>query len=238
MRWASILFGGTEDGFGTTANHSGGAVPGPNDLQNYPVITSVSVAGATTTVLTGTLNSTANRSFLLDFYRDPAPDKSGHGQGQIYEGSLTITTAANGNTNFSYAFNNSVTNHYYSATATDAATGLTCQRVQRGCAIDERRDSDTADDLRAVHLQQQRGFWDEPGGERRPRLSRAGIHEFGHDELGELDEFYGRRDEFCVHRPRRDEHRQTVLSRGIAMRETPSTKVARTRETQTSTEAR
>ena len=35
--------------------------------------------------------------------------------------------AANGNTNFSYAFSNSVTNQYFSATATDATTGDTSE---------------------------------------------------------------------------------------------------------------
>ena len=59
------LVGGTENGFGVTANHVGGAVAGPNDLQNYPVITAAATV-PNLTAISGTLNSTANRSF---YYR-------------------------------------------------------------------------------------------------------------------------------------------------------------------------
>ena len=83
------LAGGTEDSYGVTANHPGGAVPGPNHLQNYPIITNA-VANGTSTTISGTLNSSASRLFLIDVYRNPAPDPSGHGQGQVYVGSATV----------------------------------------------------------------------------------------------------------------------------------------------------
>src|SRR5581483_1419683 len=66
------LVGGTENGYGVTANHVGGAVSGPNDLQNYPAITAASTA-THLTAITGTLNSTASRSFLIDVYRNASP---------------------------------------------------------------------------------------------------------------------------------------------------------------------
>ncbi len=120
------LSGGTEDGAGTTSNHVGGAVPGPNDLQNYPVITSASV-DAPETIVRGTLNSTANRSFTIDVYRNAAADPSGHGEGQVYAGSTTVTTDASGNASFTCVFNNSVVSQYYAATATDLVTGDTSE---------------------------------------------------------------------------------------------------------------
>jgi len=120
------LVGGTEDSFGTTLNHSGGAVPGPNDLQNYPVITAATDSGAETTVA-GTLNSTANRLFALDFYQDATPDRSGHGQGRVYEGSTSVMTASSGNASFSYTFNHGAANQYYTVLATDQVTGDTSE---------------------------------------------------------------------------------------------------------------
>ena len=96
------LAGGTEDSYGVTANHPGGAVPGPNDLQNYPIITNA-VTDGTTTTISGTLNSSASRSFLIDVYRNPAPDPSGHGQGQVYVGSATVLANVSGDATFSLA---------------------------------------------------------------------------------------------------------------------------------------
>ena len=120
------LVGGTEDGFGVTANHPGGAVPGPNDLQNYPVLSAATVSGATTTVA-GSLNSTAGRSFFIDIYRNSAPDPSGHGQGQVYVGSASMTTDGSGNGNFALLAPGNFLGQSFSATATDAATGDTSE---------------------------------------------------------------------------------------------------------------
>ena len=51
------------NGDGVTLNTPGGPHTGPNNLQNFPVITSVSSAAGSTTI-TGTLNSTPNTSQL------------------------------------------------------------------------------------------------------------------------------------------------------------------------------
>ena len=64
---------------------------GPNNLQNFPLISSAVSDGSTTTI-TGTLNSTAGTAFTVDFYSSPACDSSGRGEGQTYLGSTTITT--------------------------------------------------------------------------------------------------------------------------------------------------
>ncbi len=120
------LVGGTENGYGVTANHVGGAVAGPNDLQNYPVITAAAtVPGAT--AISGTLNSTANRGFSIDVYRNASPDPSGNGEGQVYVGGTTLTTAGSGNGSFTLTSDSSYTGQYFSVTATDMTTGDTSE---------------------------------------------------------------------------------------------------------------
>src|SRR5262249_9769025 len=54
-------------GDGVTPNDPLDADPGPNGLQNFPVITSASGDGGQT-VVQGTLNSTPGTTFTLDFY--------------------------------------------------------------------------------------------------------------------------------------------------------------------------
>ena len=120
------LAGGTEDGFGVTANHAGGAVAGPNDLQNYPIVTSA-ISSASTTAISGTLNSTANRVFRIDIYRDAARDSSGHGQAQIYLGSTNLNTGSGGNGSFTFTGPGDQAGQYFTATATDVTSGDTSE---------------------------------------------------------------------------------------------------------------
>ena len=72
-------------GDGVTLNNS---VPhtGPNDYQNFPVITAVTSAGGMTTV-TGTLNSTPDTTFAIDFYTLSSMNASGYGEGRYVLGS-------------------------------------------------------------------------------------------------------------------------------------------------------
>ncbi|PYS73360.1 MAG: hypothetical protein DMF73_06045, partial [Acidobacteria bacterium] len=64
---------------------------GPNNLQNFPVLSSA-VSGGSTTTITGTLNSAAGTTFTIDFYSSSICDPSGRGEGQTFLGSTTITT--------------------------------------------------------------------------------------------------------------------------------------------------
>lgn len=114
------------NGGGVIPNHPGGAVPGPNNLQNFPVLTGVFGNGSNT-LISGTLNSTANRSFWIDVYRNPAADPSGYGQGQTYVGAASATTDSNGNTIFSLSANGNFSGQVFSATASDGVTGDTSQ---------------------------------------------------------------------------------------------------------------
>jgi len=120
------VVGGAEDLNGVTANDPGDADSGANNLQNYPVITNASASGASTTI-SGTLNSVANKSYIVDVYRNASPDPSGYGEGQIYLGSTTINTAGDGNAIFSLTGVGNFAGHNFSATATDQITGDTSE---------------------------------------------------------------------------------------------------------------
>lgn len=88
-------------GDGVTPNDPGDSDPGPNNMQNFPVITSVTTNGTQTTI-TGTLNSTPNTTFSVNFYSSSACDSSGNGEGTspFGLGSIPVTTDANGNGSF------------------------------------------------------------------------------------------------------------------------------------------
>jgi hypothetical protein len=110
-------------GDGVTLNHIG-TEAGPNNFQNYPVIT-VARHGPTTRVL-GYFNSVANTTFTLDFYASTFADPSGFGQGQRYLGSGQVSTDASGNANFDSAtFINplgaSLSTEFITVAATDPA---------------------------------------------------------------------------------------------------------------------
>jgi titin len=103
---------------GVNPNHTGDVPGGANRLQNYPVLSSAS--GRYLTILQGTLNSDAKRTYTLDFYANPAEDPTGDGQGALWLGWTTVTTDAAGNASFHCALTNAVAvTGFISATATD-----------------------------------------------------------------------------------------------------------------------
>ena len=84
-----------------TANDLGDPDTGPNNLQNFPVLTLASVDAFATTTVLGTLNSTASTSFTIEFFSSPTCDGSGNGEGQVFLGSLSpVTTDGGGNVSF------------------------------------------------------------------------------------------------------------------------------------------
>src|SRR5262249_5918875 len=93
------LIGGTEGTCGVTANEHCDPDPGPNDLQNYPVITSATCGGGQVT-LNGTLDSVASTMFRLEFFSSSASHWSGFGQGKPFLGSAVVTTNASCGANF------------------------------------------------------------------------------------------------------------------------------------------
>jgi len=73
---------------------------GANGLQNYPVLTSV-VSDGTSTTIQGTLDSTANTVFHVEFFTNLACDGSGFGQGALFVGDDIVTTDATCHASFS-----------------------------------------------------------------------------------------------------------------------------------------
>lgn len=76
---------------GITVNDDVDADTGANLQQNFPVLGSVHSAGGTTTVQ-GSLASSANTQFRLEFFANSAGDPSGYGEGEQYLGSTSVTT--------------------------------------------------------------------------------------------------------------------------------------------------
>jgi len=76
---------------GPTPNDAGDPDTGPNNLQNFPVLTSVNSTSGSTTIQ-GTLNSTPSTTFVIEFFANGSCDGSGHGEGQTLLGRTTVTT--------------------------------------------------------------------------------------------------------------------------------------------------
>ncbi|HEY0099821.1 MAG TPA: carboxypeptidase regulatory-like domain-containing protein, partial [Pyrinomonadaceae bacterium] len=109
---------------GLTANDAGDADAGANNLQNFPVVSSALFSNGAATA-SGTLNSTANTTFTLEFFSNAACDNNG--EGQTLAGTTSVTTDAGGNATFSLVLSNAlVAGQFVTATATDP-TGNTSE---------------------------------------------------------------------------------------------------------------
>ncbi len=104
---------------GVRVNDPCDADTGANNLQNYPALTSA-VSNGTTTNIVGSLNSTANTAFALDFFVSPTYDGTNFGEGKTYVGSTNITTAADCSAGFNVTLTYPAAGgHFITATATD-----------------------------------------------------------------------------------------------------------------------
>ena len=84
------IFGNTGLGIdlginGVNPNDTDDPDVGANDLQNYPALTLATSIGAGTTVL-GSLNSTPNTEFFIEFFASSSCDPSGFGEGETFIG--------------------------------------------------------------------------------------------------------------------------------------------------------
>jgi CSLREA domain-containing protein len=129
IRGNSILANGTTNlhlgidlaADGVTPNDNMDPDTGPNNQQNFPIITSALKTGSTNTI-TGTLNSTPSQTFTIDFYGNGACDASGNGEGAVYLGSTTTgTTDGSGNVGFTFHPTTMSVGQVITATATDAS---------------------------------------------------------------------------------------------------------------------
>jgi titin len=92
---------------------------GPNNYQNYPVLTSATASGGSVIVM-GTLHSASNTTYRVELFANAAADPSGHGQGKAFLGYVTATTDGNGNATFAAILADAgAAGQVLSATATD-----------------------------------------------------------------------------------------------------------------------
>jgi hypothetical protein len=124
---------------GVTPNDNCDSDFGPNNFQNFPVLTSATSSGTSVT-LAGTLNSAASTMFTLDLYASVACDSSGNGEGETYLGSTTVTTDAGCNGAFNITFNAAVpVGRFITATATNPSGNTSefsaCVQVACGYAV-------------------------------------------------------------------------------------------------------
>ncbi len=103
-------------GNGITANDAGDADTGPNNLQNFPVLTAVTSAG----FISGSLDSTVVNSAYpvrIEFFANTSCDASGNGEGEVFLGTRDLS--APGNFPFSFSFTPIVGKPFITATGTD-----------------------------------------------------------------------------------------------------------------------
>ena len=104
---------------GVSLNDIGDGDTGPNNLQNFPVITAVS-SDLGNIIIEGTFNSTPNTTFTLEFFSNAVADTSGYGEGENFLGSMIVTTDGSGDTSFTVTFSNvNLDDDFFTATATD-----------------------------------------------------------------------------------------------------------------------
>jgi len=116
-------------GDGVTPNDAlpGDADSGPNGLQNYPVLATVTTDGFQV-VISGALDSTPGRSFLIEFFSSTAADPSGFGEAERFLGATTVATDAAGTAPINVTLPVTLAlNQYVTATATDLTTGETSE---------------------------------------------------------------------------------------------------------------
>ena len=104
---------------GLTVNDTNDSDVGANQLQNFPVLTSVQSNGGNTTIQ-GSLKSLPNTIFQIDFYSNAALDASGNGEGAQFFGTTSVTTDGNGDATINATIGQTLASgHAITATATD-----------------------------------------------------------------------------------------------------------------------
>jgi trimeric autotransporter adhesin len=105
---SNSIFSNGEQGIdleGTTANDPGDLDAGPNGLQNYPVLSSARKGATGTTSVRGKLNSTPNKTFLVQFFSNP----EGTDEGKRFIGQRSVTTDSSGNASFTFSTTQKIT---------------------------------------------------------------------------------------------------------------------------------
>ena len=109
---------------GVTSNDDGDGDGGGNNLQNFPIVNSLQIQGSQTT-LAGSLNSTPNTRFKLEFFSNNSVDPSAYGEGETFLGSTETFTNGDGQATFQATLDGIGRN--VTATATNLSSGDTSE---------------------------------------------------------------------------------------------------------------
>lgn len=117
---------------GVDVNDGGDGDTGANDLINFPELQDATsnCDGTGVSIVKGSLNSTANADFRIEFFSISAAllDPAGHGGGETYLGHTDVTTDGTGNVAFTFSHPGVLTvGDYITATSTRTSAGATVQ---------------------------------------------------------------------------------------------------------------
>jgi hypothetical protein len=122
---------------GVTLNDPGDADTGPNNLQNFPYLSSVAASPSGITI-EGALDSTASTDFRIEFFTSTVCDDSGYGEGERFLGHTDVTTNALGDAVYNVTLPAPVSDgDSIATTATDSAgnTSELCGCVTVNCSV-------------------------------------------------------------------------------------------------------
>jgi hypothetical protein len=107
---------------GPTPNDAGDLDTGPNGLQNYPVLTSVTTNGSTSVTIQGSLSSVPGQTYHIEFFSSPSCDAYGYGEGQTFLGFVDVAANGSGIATINSTFPGTVlAGDSVTATATDSS---------------------------------------------------------------------------------------------------------------------
>jgi len=108
-----------DDGLTPNDSQGHGAANDPNNLQNFPVLTSAMSQGGMTTIA-GSLQSAANTTFRIEFFASDVDPLGLPAEGQQFLGFVNVSTDPSGNASFNVTLSVAVSNgRLVTATATD-----------------------------------------------------------------------------------------------------------------------
>ncbi|MCB9464127.1 MAG: right-handed parallel beta-helix repeat-containing protein [Candidatus Eisenbacteria bacterium] len=121
----NAVFGNTSIGIdlsedGVTGNDPDDDDSGPNDLRNFPAITSATESGGTVTVdFTLDLGATLAGDYRIEFFTNPNGVDATNGEGEAFASAVTVSHGGTGSESFSHSFSGSA-GDVLTATTTDS----------------------------------------------------------------------------------------------------------------------
>src|SRR5262249_3589428 len=103
-----------------TANDINDPDSGPNDLQNFPDLTTADLTG-TSLRIAGSINTNSGKKVRIEFFASPTADPTAHGEGARFIGFIEVDMGTDNAVSFNKEFATSLAHEgdVVSATATD-----------------------------------------------------------------------------------------------------------------------